>query len=63
MSERLTAADHRKQKAKDSRETKRSWGLVASIFIGVILFHVAMVPVVGAFVLAKYFKTLSPKIC
>lgn len=56
MSGRLTAADHRKQKAKESRETKRRWGLVTSIFVGVIVFHVAMIPVVGAFVLAKYFK-------
>lgn len=56
MSERLTAADHRQQKAKDAKENKRRWGLMGSIFLGVIIFHVVMIPVVGAFVLARYSK-------
>ncbi|MFT5468562.1 MAG: hypothetical protein ACI8UO_003672 [Verrucomicrobiales bacterium] len=56
MSERLTAADQRQQKAQESKETKRRWGMMGSIFIGVIIFHIVMIPVVGAFVLARFSK-------
>ena len=56
MSERLAAADHRQQKKKEAKESGKRLGLVGSIFIGVIIFHAAMVPVVGVIVLARFKK-------
>ncbi|MEM7014868.1 MAG: VWA domain-containing protein [Verrucomicrobiota bacterium] len=56
MSDRLAAADHRQQKAKESKEKTKRLGMVGMIFIGVIIFHAVMVPVVGVIVLARFKK-------
>tara|TARA_R110002096_G_scaffold292391_1_gene486904 strand:+ start:9237 stop:10298 length:1062 start_codon:yes stop_codon:yes gene_type:complete len=53
---RLQSADHGKRNASESKEKKRRLGLVVSIFIGVILFHLALIPVAAVFVLMKYYK-------
>ncbi len=53
---RLQSADHRKRKATEAKEKKRRFGLLVSIFIGVIVFHLALIPVAAVFVLMKYYK-------
>ncbi len=53
---RLQSANHRKRIATESKEKKRRLGLVLSIFVGVVVFHLALIPVAAVFVLMKYYK-------
>ncbi len=56
MSDRLQAASAKKRKAIEARESRRRFGLMASVFAVVVVGVALMVPVAGLLALVKYYR-------